>query len=133
MKNKILIVLLPLMLLIIVTAAGCAPSYATSEQVAALQNPNAVVVEHAVDHDHRGLCGVECFAACVRISFIRGRVGWGEGEFHAAFSAAFSARLRSSIKSSASSKPMDKRMVPAPMPAAAKAASLMRKWVVLAG
>ena len=38
MKNKILIVLLPLMLLIIVMGAGCAPSYATSEQVAALQN-----------------------------------------------------------------------------------------------
>ena len=38
MKNKFFIVILPLMLLIIMTAGGCGPSYATSEQVVALQS-----------------------------------------------------------------------------------------------
>lgn len=38
MKNKFLIALPTLILLTIVTAAGCSSSYATSEQVAALQN-----------------------------------------------------------------------------------------------
>jgi hypothetical protein len=36
-------------------------------QVAALQNPHAVVVEHAVDEDDGGLGGIERFAAGVAV------------------------------------------------------------------
>src|SRR5690606_30977329 len=100
-------------------------------QVAALQGPDAVVVEHTVDEDDRGLGGIERFAAGVAVSG-----GVVDGQIHGqapAFSAAFKARLRSSIRSSASSRPMDNRMVPGPMPPAASASSVMRKWVVLAG
>jgi len=103
-------------------------------QGAGLQDPHTVVVQHAVNEHGGGLCGVEGFAAGVGIQ----RLSVECNIHHApalsvAFSAAFSARFRSSVKSSGSSSPMDRRMVPGPIPPAAKASSLTRKWVVLAG
>src|SRR6218665_2969650 len=99
-------------------------------EVAALQAPDAVVVEHAVDHDDGGLGRIERLAAGVAIGL--GAVD--EDVHHApAFPAALRARLRASIRSSGSSRPMDRRMVPWLMPAPARASSLMRKWVVEAG
>ena len=97
-------------------------------QVAALQNPDTVVVQGAVDEDDAGFGGIKRLAAGVAVGAVA-----VDGVVHWAFSATFSARLRSSSKSPASSRPMDKRMVPWVIPPAAKASSLMRKWVVLAG
>src|SRR5699024_2881212 len=100
-------------------------------EVAALQCPHAVVVKYTVDEHHGGLCGDEWFAGSVGVQALAVNVG-----MHVqapAFAAALSARLRSSIRSSGSSRPIDRRMVPGPMPAWVSAASLRRKWVVLAG
>ena len=39
-------------------------------EVACLQNPDAVVIEHAMDEDHGGLGGIKRFAAGVAISCV---------------------------------------------------------------
>ena len=106
---------------------------AVVRQKAALQYPNAVVIEHAVNEHRCRLGRVKGLAAGVAVG---GRTQ--NAELHAAapvvvLSAAFKARFRSSIKSSGSSRPMLRRMVPWVMPPAASASSLMRKCVVLAG
>ena len=84
---------------------------AVVREVAGLQDPHAVVVEHAVDEDHGGLGGIEGLAAGVAV----GRVAVDLRYMlraPQAFSAAFSARFRSSIRSSGSSSPIDRRIVP---------------------
>ena len=106
---------------------------AVVRQKTALQDPNAVVIEHTVNEDSGGLGSVKGLAAGVAVGG-----GAQNAELHAeapvvAFSAAFKARFRSSIKSSGSSRPMLRRMVPWVMPPATSASSLMRKCVVLAG
>ena len=104
---------------------------AVVSEVAALQNPDAVVIEHTMDKNHRGLGGVQRLAGGVNVALCAIDV-----DVHAqapAFSAVFRARFKSSIRSSASSRPIDSRIVPWLMPAPASASSLMRKCVVLAG
>jgi len=99
-----------------------------------LANPDAVVAEHAVDEDHRGLgrlgrvcrrchgqgiasTTVVCMASCraapeasAHGQRMREVLTWGY--ISSTCLAALSARLRSSIKSSGSADPMDRRMAP---------------------
>src|SRR6185312_5150409 len=89
---------------------------AVVREPAALQNPDAVVVQHAVDEHHGRLCRVEVLAAGVAVGGMAVDMklhhapaftsAFASG-FSPAFSAAFSARFRSSIRSSGSSSPID--------------------------
>src|SRR5882672_3887224 len=91
-------------------------------EVAALQDPDAVIVLRAVQENETRFRRVEWFSTRVREQ--RG-VG---SEFHAwlarglliqdVFCAALSARARSSIRSSTSSSPIDSRIMPCVIPAA---------------
>ena len=56
---------------------GCQHIPAVMGEPAALQDPDAVCVEHAVQHHHGGLCGVEGFAAGVAIGAVA-----VDGQFH---------------------------------------------------
>ena len=104
-------------------------------KVARLQNPDTVIVEHAVNEYRSRFAGIKFFATGVSIQ--RGALNLinhaAPPEVGAAFSAARSARFKSSIRSSGSSRPIDKRTVPGPMPEAFKVSSSTRKCVVLAG
>ena len=55
-------------------------------QVTCLQNPNAVVVEHAVNEHHCGLAGLKRFTACVGIGLVGLSVSVFEGDVHAEYS-----------------------------------------------